>query len=304
MDLVTVRWFLRVAETGNVTRAAEELRISQPGLSRAIARLQHDLRAPLFDREGRTLRLNAYGAIFREHAKRLVASRRRSPASARPGRRPRARRGWPGPFYTRRAPRWCRNCSARTGPRHPGWTFRLTAGQRRSHRGAESSRGTRTWRSPAPPPEGLAWHLLTTERLKLAVPVDHRLAARGAGEQGEVSLTEVADEPFIRPETQVRLALDHREPVSRGRYPPEDRLRGRRDKDVARSGRGRAGRGGGPTGRRGSGGRRTRDRGRTTKDRPGMGRGSHPPTVVENFRHFVLAHAAEYGAEERGNPLR
>jgi DNA-binding transcriptional LysR family regulator len=46
--------------------------------------------------------------------------------------------------------------------------------------------------TPRPPDPSLAWKRLGTERLKLAVPPDHRLASRR-----RVRLVEAADEPFV-----------------------------------------------------------------------------------------------------------
>ena len=48
----------------HVSQAAAELRVAQPSLSRALARLEADLGVPLFDRHGRRLVLNRFGAAF------------------------------------------------------------------------------------------------------------------------------------------------------------------------------------------------------------------------------------------------
>jgi DNA-binding transcriptional LysR family regulator len=53
--------FAAVARTQHVTRAAAELGLPQPTLSRSIARLERELGVPLFAREGRTLRLTRHG---------------------------------------------------------------------------------------------------------------------------------------------------------------------------------------------------------------------------------------------------
>nr|BAA05198.1 LYSR family of transcriptional regulator [Bacillus subtilis subsp. subtilis str. 168] len=48
----------------HVTKAAKSLSITQPALSRSIARLENHLGVPLFDRQGRSISLNQYGHIF------------------------------------------------------------------------------------------------------------------------------------------------------------------------------------------------------------------------------------------------
>ncbi len=64
MDLLQLKQFQVVARLENVTRAAEELHIAQPSLSKTIARLEENIGAPLFERQGRRLHLNQYGKIF------------------------------------------------------------------------------------------------------------------------------------------------------------------------------------------------------------------------------------------------
>ncbi|MCH5585596.1 LysR family transcriptional regulator [Shimazuella sp. AN120528] len=64
MELLQLQYFRKVAQLGHLTRAAEELRIAQPALSKTIARLENDLGVPLFDRKKRQIRLNEYGQIF------------------------------------------------------------------------------------------------------------------------------------------------------------------------------------------------------------------------------------------------
>lgn len=71
MELNSLRQFLVVARLEHLSRAAEELRVAQPSLSRTIARLESELGAPLFDRSGR-LRLNDTGRLFRAHVERAL----------------------------------------------------------------------------------------------------------------------------------------------------------------------------------------------------------------------------------------
>lgn len=73
MDLLQLRYFQTVARYEHISRAAEELRVAQPSLSRTIARLEAELGTPLFDRQGRRIRLNQYGAIFLRHVERALS---------------------------------------------------------------------------------------------------------------------------------------------------------------------------------------------------------------------------------------
>ncbi|HEY1095394.1 MAG TPA: LysR family transcriptional regulator [Glycomyces sp.] len=71
MDLNALHQFLTVAREEHLSRAAAELRVAQPSLSRTIARLEAELGTPLFHRAGR-LRLNATGTLFRDYVERAL----------------------------------------------------------------------------------------------------------------------------------------------------------------------------------------------------------------------------------------
>lgn len=64
MELLQLRYFCVVAKHQNMTKAAAELMISQPALSKTIAALEKELGTPLFVRRNRSIFLNRAGEIF------------------------------------------------------------------------------------------------------------------------------------------------------------------------------------------------------------------------------------------------
>lgn len=72
MDTRSLTHFLKVAELGSVTRAADALGMAQPGLSRDIAMLEREVGAKLFVRKARGVTLTEGGLIFRERAFALL----------------------------------------------------------------------------------------------------------------------------------------------------------------------------------------------------------------------------------------
>src|SRR5436305_7738603 len=73
MELRHLRYFAAVADAGNVSRAARQLRVTQPALSRQIQDLELDLACRLFDRIGRRIVLTKDGDELLERTRRLLA---------------------------------------------------------------------------------------------------------------------------------------------------------------------------------------------------------------------------------------
>lgn len=73
MELRHLRYFEAVARHSHVTRAAAELHIAQPALSKQISQLEQELGVALFDRVGRSLRLTEAGEALLPHARAAMA---------------------------------------------------------------------------------------------------------------------------------------------------------------------------------------------------------------------------------------
>jgi len=72
MDIRQLRTFRTVAELGSLSKAADRLRIAQPGLSRQIKLLEQELRVQLFVRNGRGMLLTAAGRMLLDRTQGLV----------------------------------------------------------------------------------------------------------------------------------------------------------------------------------------------------------------------------------------
>jgi DNA-binding transcriptional LysR family regulator len=72
MELDQLRYFLRVAGRENFTRAAEDLGISQPALSRSIQKLEEELGQPIFERKTRSISLTEAGVLLQSRAQQVL----------------------------------------------------------------------------------------------------------------------------------------------------------------------------------------------------------------------------------------
>ena len=66
MDIKQLIYFNTLAKYEHYTKSAEELQISQPTLSRSISKLEHEIGAYLFEKQGRNVVLTKYGILFQK----------------------------------------------------------------------------------------------------------------------------------------------------------------------------------------------------------------------------------------------
>ena len=72
MTLNQLQYFYQAAKTQHFNHAADNLSISQPSLSRAIASLENELGVILFERMGRNVSLTKAGQVFLEQTEKIL----------------------------------------------------------------------------------------------------------------------------------------------------------------------------------------------------------------------------------------
>jgi DNA-binding transcriptional LysR family regulator len=192
VHLEELQWFVVLAETEHVTDAAAILGVSQPTLSRALARFEEQAGTQLFDRINRRLQLNPYGQIMLEHARRSLAEMRSATQRIDALRDPdtgRVRLAFLHSLASWYVPEQLRQFRQSV----PGIGFDLFQGPAHelTHR-VRTGQADLAITAPRPDGPGFAWHRLYVERLCLAVPRGHRLAGRT-----RIRLAAAAGEPFV-----------------------------------------------------------------------------------------------------------
>lgn len=190
--------FVAVAASGHLTATAAELGISQPSLTRRIARVEVAVGADLFDRTGRRLRINTRGRAFLPHAEAVLSQLRDGVTKVHRLMDP--DRGTVRLDFMHSLGTWLVPDLLRSyRESHPEVNFAL-------HQNAALPLIERVIADDSdlalvgPRPKAthgedaeLGWLELRRQRLALALPEDHPLA----GDESPVSLREVGHEGFI-----------------------------------------------------------------------------------------------------------
>lgn len=72
MEIAQLRNFLKIVEHKSFTKAAKAINVSQPTLSQHIRKLEKELGHPLFERQGRKIRLTETGRALRVNAEKIL----------------------------------------------------------------------------------------------------------------------------------------------------------------------------------------------------------------------------------------
>jgi DNA-binding transcriptional LysR family regulator len=205
VDTEALRWFQLVAGGTTVTDVAHEHGVSQPAVSRALARLETEIGTPLLHRSGRLLRPTYAGAVFERHVEAMLTNLDDGLGAVselvdpRTGTVAVAFQLSLGTFLVP-------GMIERFREQYPRVRFRLE--QSHDALGSSLVAGGRidlefTSRRPRNP--AVRWQQLFAQPLFLAVPRGHRLARRR-----EASLADAAEEDFVmlRPSWELRNLSD------------------------------------------------------------------------------------------------
>ena len=200
MDLRHLRYFVAVADSGHMTRAAAQLGIQQPPLSQQIRALENELGLVLFRRHPKGVALTDAGKVLLVDARRLLqdmATLERRMAGVASGRQGMLSVGFTSSAaahrYTPEALRACRN-------QYPGIALDLSEAN-----AAELTEAVATsrldcglLRVPVARPPGVLFEPLLQEGVVVALPLDHRLAQpTPAGRARRVRVADLRDEGLI-----------------------------------------------------------------------------------------------------------
>ncbi|MEO8667027.1 MAG: LysR family transcriptional regulator [Bauldia sp.] len=194
LSLRHLQYFVATAETGQVSRAAVELNISQSAVTGAIKQIESRIGAQLFERRSNGMTLTREGSRFLQHAQNIVASVNealRVPTATTATIRGQLRIGITytvaGYFFPQHQARFARS--------HPGISVEMTEAPRSAIEDdllAGRLDIAVLLTSNLENADDLAYETLMRSRRRLWLPVDHRMVRLS-----EIRLQHVAEEPYV-----------------------------------------------------------------------------------------------------------
>jgi LysR family transcriptional regulator, transcription activator of glutamate synthase operon len=207
MELQQLRYFREAAQREHVTRAAENLFVSQSAISRAVTQLEEELGVPLFYRQGRAVVLSPYGRSFLEHVTRalsILESGKRLLSEQAGEESGTVSLGFLHSLGIEMVPRLIKEYRRK----RPRTQFTLLVQRSGEMLMKELVAGRIDLCLSVPGMFGqrdVRWSHLLDEELLIALPTTHRLAARRT-----LNIRELSSEPFLAlsPEHTLRIIFD------------------------------------------------------------------------------------------------
>ncbi|MEC1420958.1 LysR family transcriptional regulator [Bacillus subtilis] len=206
MEWEQLEYFQTLARIQHVTKAAETLSITQPALSRSIVRLENYLGVPLFDRQGRSIKLNKYGERFLKRVDSIIKEFTEGKEEIQSLLKPdqgEVSLGFLHTLGTTIVP----NLIGAFKNQYPNVHFQLN----QSHSNQlldklKSGELDLCLLASFPVESNIMWKPLWKEELFLFLPKNHVLATRE-----DITLNEIANEPFVlmKEGFALRVTIDH-----------------------------------------------------------------------------------------------
>jgi LysR family hca operon transcriptional activator len=192
MELRHLRYFVAVAEEGNLTSAAtRRLHTAQPSLSRQLRDLEHEVGTDLFIRKARGVELTPAGAAFLVQARLALAHANEAVAAARRAARP-AKEVFSVGFLTGQEVDWLANVTRLLQFDLPHMEIKVTSLQSPSLADAIQRGDVDLGFLRVEPRPDVKYEVVAKEPLLVIMPNDHRLAS-----EDEIDPAELAGETFI-----------------------------------------------------------------------------------------------------------
>ncbi|NTZ16278.1 LysR family transcriptional regulator [Paenibacillus sp. JMULE4] len=193
MEWQQLEYFQTVARMEHMTRAAQFLSVSQSALSRSISRMEEELGVPLFDRVGRSIKLNRYGELFLRRVHRIMKEYEEGKHEIRNMLDEEAGEVMLGFLHTLGS-HLIPDLIVTFRASYPNIRFQLNQSNTASllQQLIQGSIDLCLLSSPDEANPSVEWKKLWSEELFIFVPAHHPLANRGA-----VSLEEISDEPMV-----------------------------------------------------------------------------------------------------------
>ena len=192
MELTQLEYFLKVAKMEHLTKAAESLSITQPALSHSISKLEAELGVPLFERKGRSLKINRYGLMFSKHVEKILQEVQRGKKEIEEHSNPDSgviHLAYLNILGVDLIPNLIRDYQRM----NPAITFELSQGDKGAILNqVEEGHSDLMITSEKPVNDTFEWVPMLSLPLYLVVSIEHRLAKKTS-----VSLREITGEPFV-----------------------------------------------------------------------------------------------------------
>lgn len=192
MELRHLRYFVAVAEEGNLTAAAENrLHTAQPSLSRQLRDLELEVGADLFIRKARGIELTPAGRAFLDHARLALSQAGEAIAAARRAVQP-AKRTFCVGFIHGQEVDWLPRVTQILSNDLLNIDFKVTSLYSPELADAIDRGDVDVGFLRVEPRRNVAYQVIAHERVVAILPSDHRLA-----HEAEIDPRELDGEPFI-----------------------------------------------------------------------------------------------------------